>query len=41
MASYFLGINISVRMTFRKAGVKKKVVHFGRPSSRSLLKTIK
>jgi hypothetical protein len=41
MASYFLGIDIRIRMTSRKSGVNKKVVHFGIPSSRSLLKTIK
>jgi hypothetical protein len=41
MDSYFLGINIRIRMTSRKVGVKKKVFHFGIPSSRSLLKTIK
>jgi hypothetical protein len=28
-------------MTSRKVGVKKKAVHFGIPSSRRLLKTIK
>ena len=41
MVSYFLGIDIGVRMTSRKAGVKKKAVHFGIPRLRSLLKTIK
>jgi hypothetical protein len=41
MASYFLGIDIRVRMESRKFGVKKKDVHFGIPSSGSLLKTIK
>jgi hypothetical protein len=40
MVSYFLGIDIGVRMTSRKVGVKKKVIHFSIPSSRSLLKTI-
>jgi hypothetical protein len=40
MTSYFLGIDIRVRMTSRKASVKKKAIHFGIPSSRSLLKTI-
>jgi hypothetical protein len=41
MASYFLGIDIRVRMESRKASVKKKVVHFGILNSRSFLKTIK
>jgi hypothetical protein len=41
MASYFLGIDIRIIMASRKASVKKKVVHFGIPSSGSLLKTIK
>jgi hypothetical protein len=40
MVSYFLGIDIGVKMTFRKSSVKKKVIHFNIPSSRSLLKTI-
>jgi hypothetical protein len=40
MASFFLGIDIRIRMASRKSGVNKKVVHFGIPSSRSLLKTI-
>jgi hypothetical protein len=40
MASYFLGIYIRVRMTSRKVGIKKNVVYFGIPSSRSFLKTI-
>jgi hypothetical protein len=41
MASYFLGIDIRIRMASREFGVNKKVVHFGIPSSGSLLKTIK
>jgi hypothetical protein len=41
MDSYFFGIDIRVRMTSRKAGVKKKAAHFGISSSRSLLKTRK
>jgi hypothetical protein len=41
MDSYFPGIDNRVRMTSRKANLKKKVVHFGMPRSRSLLKTIK
>jgi hypothetical protein len=40
MASYFLIIDIRVKMTSRKFSVKKKDVHFSIPSSRSLLKTI-
>jgi hypothetical protein len=40
MASLFLGIDIRIRMASRKSGVNKKVVHFGIPSSGSLLKTI-
>jgi hypothetical protein len=41
MVSYFLGIDIRVIMTSRKSNVKKKVLHFGIPNSRSFLKTIK
>jgi hypothetical protein len=41
MASYVLGIDIRIIMTSIKVGVKKKVVHFGIPCSRSLLKAIK
>jgi hypothetical protein len=41
MASYFIGIDIRVIMTFRKSNIKKKVIHFGIPGSRSLLTTIK
>jgi hypothetical protein len=41
MDSYFLGIDIRVKMTSRKVGIKNKVVHFFIPSSRSFLKTIK
>jgi hypothetical protein len=40
MASYFLGIEIRVKMTSRKVDIKKKVVHFGIPILRSFLKTI-
>jgi hypothetical protein len=40
MDSFFLGIDIRIRMASRKSGVNKKAVHFGIPSSRSLLKTI-
>jgi hypothetical protein len=41
MASYFLGIDIRIRMASRESSGNKKVVHFGIPSSGSLLKTIK
>jgi hypothetical protein len=41
MASYFLGIDIRIRMASRESGVNKKDVQFVIPSSRSLLKTIK
>jgi hypothetical protein len=41
MASYVLGIDIRNIMTSRESSVNKKVVHFGIPSSGSLLKTIK
>ena len=40
MDSYFLGIDIRIRMASREVGVNKKVVHFGIPSPRSLLETI-
>ena len=40
MISYFLGIDIGARMTSRKTSVKEKDIHFGIPSSRSLLKAI-
>jgi hypothetical protein len=40
MASYFLGIDIWIIIASRKFGVKKKVVHFGIPRSRSLPNTI-
>jgi hypothetical protein len=39
MDSYFIGIDIKIRMASRKSGVNKKVVHFGIPSSGSLLKS--
>jgi hypothetical protein len=41
MASYFLGIDIRIKMASRESSVNKKVVRFGIPSSRSLLKTVK
>jgi hypothetical protein len=41
MASYFLGIDIRIRMASRESDVNKKVFHFGLPSSGSLLKTMK
>ena len=40
MVSYFLGTNIGVRLASRKTSVKDKAIHFGIPSSRSLLKAI-
>ena len=40
MVSYFLGIDIGVRMASRKTGVKEKAIHFSIASSRSLLKAI-
>jgi hypothetical protein len=41
MASYFLGIDIRVKMKSKKANVKKKATHFGISSSRRFLNTIK
>jgi hypothetical protein len=41
MASYFLGIDIRIRMEYRESSGNKKVVYFGIPSSGSLLETIK
>ena len=38
MVSYFLGIDIGVRMESRKTSLKEKSIDFGIPSSRSLLK---
>ena len=40
MVSYFLGIDIGVRMASRKTNVKEKAIHFGILISRSLLKAI-
>ena len=40
MVSYFLVIDIGVKMASRKSSVKEKAIHFGIPSSRSLLKAI-
>ena len=40
MVSYFLGIDIGVIMASRKTSVKEKAIHYGIPSSRSLLKAI-
>ena len=37
MVSYFLGIDIGVRMASRKTSVKEKAIHFGIPSSRRSL----
>jgi hypothetical protein len=41
LASYFISINIRIRMTSRKSIVKKKAIQFDIPRSRSFLKTIK
>jgi hypothetical protein len=41
MASYLLGIDIRIKISSRESGVNKKDVHFGIPSSRILLNTIK
>jgi hypothetical protein len=41
MASYFLGIDIRIRMASRESSGNKKSIHFGIPSSGSLLETIK
>jgi hypothetical protein len=41
MASYFLGIDIRIRMASRESSGNKKAIHFGIPSSGSLLETIK
>jgi hypothetical protein len=41
MASYFLGIDIRIRMASREFSGNKKAIHFGIPSSGSLLETIK
>ena len=41
MDSYFLGIDIRIRMASRESSGNKKDIHFGIPSSGSLLKTIK
>ena len=41
MDSYFLGIEIRIRMASRESSVNKKVVHCGIPSPGSLIKTIK
>ena len=40
MASYFLGIDIRIIMASRESSGNKKAIHFGIPSSGSLLKTI-
>ena len=40
MVSYFLGIDIGVRMASKKTSVKENAIHFGIPSSRILLKAI-
>ena len=41
MDFYFLEIDIRIRMASRESSGNKKAVHFGIPSSRRLLKTIK
>jgi hypothetical protein len=41
MASYFLGIEIRIRMASRESSGNKKAIHFGIPSLGSLLETIK
>jgi hypothetical protein len=41
MTSYFLGIDIRIRMASRESSGNKKAIHFGIPSSGSLLETIK
>jgi hypothetical protein len=41
MASYFLGIDIRIRMASRESGGNKKAIHFGIPILGSLLETIK
>jgi hypothetical protein len=41
MASYFLGIDIRIRMASRESSGNKKAVDFGIPSSGSFLETIK
>ena len=40
MVSYFLGIDSGVKLASGKTNVKEKAIHFGIPSSRSLLKAI-
>jgi hypothetical protein len=41
MDSYFLGIDIRIRMASRESSGDKKGVHFGIPISGSFLETIK
>jgi hypothetical protein len=41
MDSYFLGIDIRIKMASRESSGNKKAIHFGIPSSGSLLETIK
>jgi hypothetical protein len=40
MDSYFLGIDIRIRMESRESSGNKKAIHFGIPSSGSFLETI-
>jgi hypothetical protein len=41
MTSYILGIEIRIKMASRESSGNKKAIHFGIPSSGSLLETIK
>jgi hypothetical protein len=41
MASYFLGIDIRIRMASRESSGSKKAINFGIPSSGRLLEIIK
>jgi hypothetical protein len=41
MTSYFLGIDIRIKMASRESSGNKKAIHFGIPSSGSFLETIK
>ena len=40
IVSYFLGIDIGVKMASRKTSIKEKYIQFDIPSSRSLLNSI-
>ena len=41
MVSYFLGIDIGIRMASRKTSVKEKAIHFGIPSLGASLRAYK